>query len=83
MGVGHYVTSYDLSNMFDAARRTRVAARGWATRAGRKLSVLITADSVTFIELNYEVEQFDKRLNTLDAGRSQPSNGDWTSRNRH
>ena len=52
--------------MPDAARRTRVAARGWATRAGRQLSLLLKADTVTLIELNYAIEQFDKRLNALD-----------------
>ena len=56
--------------MSDAARKTHVAARGWATRASRKLSLLIRADTITFIELNYEVEQLDKRLNALDEAQS-------------
>ena len=52
--------------MSEAARNTRAAARGWTTRASNKLSMLVRNENTTFIELNYELEQYDKRLNTLD-----------------
>ena len=47
-------------------RKTRVAARGWTTRASTKLSVITRTKTVTCIELNFEIEQYDKRLNALD-----------------
>ena len=52
--------------MSEAARKTRAAARGWTTRASNKLSMLVRNENTTFIELNFELEQYDKRLNTLD-----------------
>ena len=45
-------------------------ARGWATRASTKLSVITRTNTVTCIELNFEIEQYDKRLNALDDAQS-------------
>ena len=72
VGVGRCVTvnSAVKFNMSDAARKTRVAARGWATRASTKLSVITSTKTVTSIELNFEIEQYDKRLNALDDAQS-------------
>ena len=58
--------------MSDAAWRTSIAARGWATRAGKKLSLLIRADNagLTVIELNNHIEQFDRRLNAVNEAQS-------------
>ena len=55
-----------MSTCSDAARKTLVAVRGWATRASRKLSLIIRDVAITCIELNFEVEKLDKRLNALD-----------------
>ena len=57
--------------MSAAARRTRVAARSWVTRAGRKHYLLIRADTVglTVIELYY-IEHFDRRLDAVDEALS-------------
>ena len=72
VGVGRCVTvnSAVKFNMSDAARKIRVAARGWATRASTKLSVITRTNTVTCIKLNFEIEQYDKRLNALDDAQS-------------
>ncbi len=69
VGVGRCVTvnSAVNFNMSDAAIKTRVAARGWATRASTTLSVITRTNTVTCIELNFEIEQYDKRLNAQSA----------------
>ena len=46
--------------------KSRSAARGWMTRASRRLESILNTDPVDIVELQDAVEEFDKRLANLD-----------------
>ena len=46
--------------------RKRAAARGWTTRASSALRDLLSDSKVTRVQLEDAVQEFDKRLTTLD-----------------
>ena len=52
--------------------KSRVAARGWATRASRNVESLCKTAGVGKVELSDAMDEFDKRLNTLDSIQSRP-----------
>lgn len=47
--------------------RRRAAARGWTTRASKALQDLLANPDVTRVQLEDAVEEFDRRLATLDT----------------
>ena len=47
--------------------KTRVAAKGWATRASQSLQELLDKPGVEKLELEDGIDEFDKRLAGLDA----------------
>ena len=51
--------------------KSRVAARGWATRASRNVESLCKTAGVGKVELSDAMDEFDKRLNTLDSIQSR------------
>ena len=50
--------------------RSRMAARGWVTRASRKLDELCNVRDIDHLELRDDIEELDKRLETLDNAQS-------------
>ena len=46
---------------------SRIAARGWATRASNRLETLCRQETIDDVELKDAIEEFDKRLEALDA----------------
>ena len=50
--------------------RSRMAARGWVTRASRKLDELSNVRDIDNLELRDAIEELDKRLETLDNAQS-------------
>ena len=50
--------------------RSRMAARGWVTRASRKLDKLCNVRDIDNLELRDAIEELDKRLETLDNAQS-------------
>ena len=50
--------------------RSRMAARGWVTRASRKLDELCNIRDIDNLELRDAIEELDKRLETLDNAQS-------------
>ena len=51
-------------------RKSRSAARGWATRSAKALELLLDNPEVTRVELQGAVDEFDRRLATLDEVQS-------------
>lgn len=51
-------------------RKSRTAARGWVSRASKALQETLTNPKVTRLELQDAVDDFDKRLATLDEVQS-------------
>ena len=50
--------------------RSRMATRGWVTRASRKLDELCNIRDIDNLELRDAIEELDKRLETLDNAQS-------------
>ena len=50
--------------------RSRMAARGWVTRASRKLDKLCNVRDIDNLKLRDSIEELDRRLKTLDNAQS-------------